>query len=457
MDDRVVRFVAGLRGAGVRISIAESEDALRAARLVDATRRPEFETALRTTLIKEHHDEAIFARLFSMYFGVGAPPLLSASAQFTPEQIELILAAMRSIGMADAQWLQRLFHGETPMAAQLESAAIRAGLAGTRAWRDLPWLLRQTRRQAGLARLQEHIDALLQQLAQAGIPDDLLHDLQILLQTNAEALLEHVNRYVGAELAARLSEMRRRQPLERELLDVPFRDLSRDEMEELQAHVLRLAARLRTRAALRQKRGRGRTFDAKATLRANVRYGGVPFDVIRKRRRRKPKITILCDISTSMRPVVYFLLLLVYQIQDQIGRTRSFAYIDRMMEISDDFLELRPDVAIATVLERMPAGHYNTDFGRSLEQFASQYADAVDGRTTLIVCGDGRNNFNASRSDLLKMLTSRARTLVWFNPEPPTHWGSGDSDMHEYIPVIDSCHQVSNLRQLGQAVDRILT
>jgi hypothetical protein len=382
--------------------------------------------------------------------------MISASSQFTRQQIDLIRAAMRAINVLDTEWLQLLLHGEAPTASQLESAAHRAGLAGTRAWRDLPWLLRQTRRQLGLARLLEHIDAILQQLEMAGIPDDLLHDLRVHLQTNAEALLEHVNRFVGAELAERLAEMRRRQPQERELLDVPFRDLTRDEMDQLRAHVLRLAARLRTRAALRQKRGKGRTFDAKATLRANVRFGGVPFDVIRKRRRRKPKITILCDISTSMRPVVYFLLLLVYQVQDQIGRTRSFAYIDRVMEISDDFIELRPEVAVASVLERMPAGHYNTDFGRSLEQFTSEYADAVDGRTTLIVCGDGRNNFNASRSDLLQMLTRRARTLMWFNPEPPTHWGSGDSDMHEYIPVIDGVHQVSNLRQLGQAVDRLL-
>jgi uncharacterized protein with von Willebrand factor type A (vWA) domain len=57
---------------------------------------------------------------------------------------------------------------------------------------------------------------------------------------------------------------------------------------------------------------------------------------------------------------------------------------------------------------------------------------------------------------VLHFLTRRARSLLWFNPEPPSHWGSGNSDMREYIPVIDGVHQVSNLRQLGQAVDRLL-
>jgi len=456
MDDRIVRFVAGLRGAGVRVSIAESEDALRAARLMGFSHRSAFESALRTTLIKEHHDELVFARLFPMYFGAGTPPTLPASSLLTAEQHQLLLSALRSFNLPDADWLRWLLDGEAPTASRLESAVLRAGLAGIRAWRDFPWLLRQTILQLGLVRLQEHIDALMLQLAEAGLEDDVLHDLRLLLQANADALLEQVKRYVGAELAERLSDIRRQRPVEGELLDVPFRDLTRDETEELRAHVHRLAARLRTRASLRQKRGKGRTFDAKATLRTNVRHGGVPFDLIRKRRRRKPKITILCDISTSMRPVVYFLLLLLYQVQDQIARTRSFAYIDRIMEISADFSRHRPEVAVASVLERMPASHYNTDFGRSLEQFSSRFPDAVDGRTTLIVCGDGRNNYSASRSDLLQTLARRARTLVWFNPEPFTHWGSGDSDMGEYVRVVDSVHQVSNLRQLGRAVDRLL-
>jgi uncharacterized protein with von Willebrand factor type A (vWA) domain len=456
MDDRIVQFIAGLRGAGVRISIAESEDALLAAQLVDATNRQGFETALRTTLIKEHHDEATFARLFPMFFGVGAPPLLPASAHLSPDQFELLRDALQSLGLMDEDWLQLLLSGESPQAMQLESALQRAGLAGARAWRDLQWLLRQTTREMGLARLMHHIEALLDQLAQAGIADDLLRDMRTLLHANAEALLEQVSRFVGAGLAQRLSEIGLQEPQEADLLDVPFRELSQHETRQLRVLVERLAAKLRTRAALRQKRGKGRAFDAKATLRANVRYGGVPFDVIRKRRRRKPKITILCDISTSMRPVVYFLLLLVYQVQDQIGRTRSFAYIDRIMEISDDFSEHRPEVAVSEVLDRIHPGHYNTDFGRSLEQFTSEHLDAVDERTTLIICGDGRNNFNPSRSDLLQMLTRRARTMVWFNPEPPTHWGSGDSDMQEYIPVIDRVFQVSNLRQLGEALDRLL-
>jgi hypothetical protein len=35
-------------------------------------------------------------------------------------------------------------------------------------------------------------------------------------------------------------------------------------------------------------------------------------------------------------------------------------------------------------------------------------------------------------------------------------WGTDDSDMLRYLPLMDAVFQVSNLRQLSQAVDRLL-
>ena len=62
-------------------------------------------------------------------------------------------------------------------------------------------------------------------------------------------------------------------------MDRPFGSLSQSEMDVLREQVRRLAARLRSRAALRQKRGKQGKLDAKSTMRANLRYGGVPFEL----------------------------------------------------------------------------------------------------------------------------------------------------------------------------------
>ncbi|MFN5934152.1 MAG: CoxE, partial [Roseiflexaceae bacterium] len=74
MDERLVAFVRALRGRDVRISLAESIDALRALELGGVADKQVVQAALRATLVKDAHDMAVFDELFAQYFGVDAPP-----------------------------------------------------------------------------------------------------------------------------------------------------------------------------------------------------------------------------------------------------------------------------------------------------------------------------------------------------------------------------------------------
>jgi len=455
VDERLVQFIAGLRGAGVRVSLAESQDAALGTRLMGAADRSVFMSALRTTLIKQKADRPIFDKLFPMYFSTGSPPMLQASDALSPDEIELLRAALRRLSGELQELLSRLLEAEPLTDEELRQATLRAGLEGARRPSDGVWLTQQTLRELSLSDLMERVEELLKQLAEIGLDQGALQELRKLLRSNAQVLASQVGRFVAASLAERLREHPRRRMAPEALLDRPFHSLRASESEELRRQVARLAAKLRTRASLRQKRGKGRRIDAKSTLRANVRYGGVPFEIIHRERRLKAKFTILCDVSTSMRPVVGFLLLLVYHLQDQVARTRSFAYIDHIEEISPAFAGERPERAVAEVLEGIPPGHYNTDLGQSLDQFVHRHLDCVDRRTTVILCGDARNNYNPSRTDLVARLRRRARRLVWFNPEPPALWGSDDSDMPLYAPLVDCVYAVATLRQLTEAVDQL--
>ena len=101
-------------------------------------------------------------------------------------------------------------------------------------------------------------------------------------------------------------------------------------------------------------------------------------------------------------------------------------------------------------------GYYATDLGNSLNTFFKKYSEAVNSRSTVIILGDGRNNYNSPRIDLVKKMEDRAKRLIWFNPETRQQWGSGDSDMLEYEPICDMVYQVRNLAQLSAAVDELL-
>jgi uncharacterized protein len=455
MDERIVRFVSALRSSGVRVSLAESQDSLAAVEKLGVSQRDIFKAGLKTTLIKEHRSEPIFERLFPIFFNGSQGAITPVADVLSASEMQELMDALSGLAQQMESLLGELLQGRGPASEEVRQAMQEAGLDKTRSMGDFQRLLRKTKRRLGLEKLLQQIHQLLEQLADQGLDPGALQELETLMLQNLSVLREQIGQQVGLAIADHLSRQQERKPAENNLLDQPFSAMRGRDFQRLGEEVARIAARLRTRAALRQKRGKGSALDVKGTLRANIRNQGIPFEIVHKVRRKKPRFTILCDVSTSMRPVVSFLLTLVYQLHDRVSRTRSFAFINQIQEISGEFATAKPENAISTVLRNIPAGHYNTDLGYSLDQFSTQYLESVDFRTTLIICGDGRNNHNNPRLDLIDALHRRSRKLVWFNPESPNAWGSGDSDMLAYSSLVDQVYQVANLRQLSHAVDQL--
>ena len=283
-----------------------------------------------------------------------------------------------------------------------------------------------------------------------------LDQLQQLIQANQKALQEQVSRFAGQKIAENMSEREPDTVNLDELMNRPFRSLSDQDMDVLRKEVRRLANRLRSRIALRQKRAKTGQLDAKATIRANLKHGGVPMEIKHRSHRLKPKLVVICDISTSMRYCSELMLSLVYALQDFVTKTHAFAFIDHIEYISPDFAGKEANEAIAAVLERMPPGYYSTDLGYALDDFARHYLDTVDQRTTFILVGDGRNNYNNPRLDIFEQLARRSRRMIWINPEAPMLWGSGDSDMLQYAPLCSTVVMAATLGELTEAVNQLL-
>ena len=455
MDDRIIDFIAALRAMGVRISLAESQDAMRAVEHMGVMNREAFRIALKTTLVKESADGPIFDRLFPLFFSSETPPMMNGLGGLSPEEQEMLREALRQMAREIARRMRQLMEGRGLSREELEQLGQQAGLPNARSPYQQPWITRRMLQQMGWNSLEEALKELLELLAAMGMGQESMDQLSEAVGQNADAMREQVERFVGAGIARNMAEEYQRRPPIHDLMNRPLQSLSEEEAEELRKQVRRLAAHLRSRAALRQKRGKKGQLDAKATLRASLKYGSVPMEIKHKRRHLKPKLCLICDVSTSMRAIVEFMLRLMYELNDQIAKARSFAFIDDITEISHDFAENPPDVAVYQVMERLHPGYYNTDLGYSLAHFVKDYLDAIDRRTTVIVLGDGRNNFNDPRLDALDAIKRRARKVLWFNPEFRGQWGTGDSDMLLYAPLCDAVHTVSTLAQLADAVDHL--
>ncbi len=455
MDDRIIEFIAALRAMGVRVSLAESQDAMRAVEQMGVIDRRAFRVSLKATLIKEASDGPIFERLFPLFFSAETPPMMDGLGGLSPEEQEMLREALRQMAAEIARRLRQLMEGRGLSREELEQLGRQAGLPNSRSPSQQPWITRRMLQQMGWNNLAEALRELMDMLAAMGMSPQAREQLADSIGENREAIEDQINRFVGAGIVRNMTEEYQRRPPIDDLMHRPLQSLNEREADELRNQVRRLAARLRSRAALRQKRGKQGQLDAKATLRANLKYGSVPIEIRHKHRHLKPKLCLIVDLSTSVRPVVEFMLRLTYELSDQIAKARSFAFIDDIHEISQDFAEHPPDLAIPAVMERHSPGYYNTDLGCSLAHFTQEFLDAVDRRTTVIILGDGRNNYNDPRLDAFETIKRRARKLMWFNPEFRVQWGSDDSDMLVYAPLCDAVHTVSTLAQLADAVDHL--
>ncbi|VAW35648.1 hypothetical protein MNBD_CHLOROFLEXI01-5395 [hydrothermal vent metagenome] len=456
MDKRIVEFIRGLRAAGVRVSLAESVDAMNAIETLGIVNKDVFRSSLRTTLVKESDDFAAFEELFPLYFGSGGPPLQNALEDLSEDEQQMLQAALSALSGRMQNLLDWLSSGDGPSKEELEELAKRSGMEWANNPQEGQWVTRRMLQQMGFTHLEEQMQQLYEKLQEMGMSQEAIEKLMGVVEANREALAEQVAQQVGQ----RIAEQRANRPDDlhgSDLMHKPLQSLTEEDANQLRKEVQRLVTQMRSRAALRRKRGNKGKFDAKGTIRANQRYGGVPVELKFKKKKLKPSLVLICDVSTSMRAVAEFMLRLTYELQDQVARARSFAFNSDMDEISVTLSGSRAADAVTKVLYNIPPGYYATDLGNSLNSFFKHWLDSVDGRTTVVILGDGRNNYNSPRIDLMKELQRRAKRLVWLTPESQRQWGSGDSDMLEYYPVCDTVSVVRNLAQLAAAVDRLLT
>src|SRR5688572_14456698 len=362
---------------------------------------------------------------------------------------------MRQFAEQLRQRMQRLMNGEPLTKSELEALGKLVGLNQADNLNYQNWMAQRMMRALAFPEVREAMKELMEQLAQMGMSRDRVEEMRNIIQQNLQGMQEQINQFAGQRIAENLSEKPRGENIDN-LMNRPFQALSDADKKLLQREVKRLASALRTRIALRQKRMKSGQLDPKATIRANLKYHGVPVEIKHKDRVKKPKIVVICDVSTSMRFCSELMLSFLFALQGQVRKTHAFAFIDHLESISEDFSGANADEAIQSVLWRMPSGHYNTDLGWALNDFQNEYMDTLNSGTTLLIVGDGRNNYYDPHLEIFSLMSRRASRTIWLNPEPPTLW-HGDSDMPKYAPLCNNVLKVSNLKELASAVDELMT
>lgn len=457
MEEEIIKFISALRSAGVRISLAESEDAFKAVDKLGVKNRDIFRLSLKTTLVKQARDLAIFDNIFSMYFeSLEQASMLNLEGELTADEMEILDRVLHQLSDRTRRMIERLLGGAELTPEELKRLAKFVGLTQVDDLRYQEWIIERMKKVLRFQQVREALEGLVEILVEHGFDEERAGQLGLSILQNQEALEDQLRRLVGQRIIENMNDYPPVTNMDR-LLSLPFESLTEHDKEILRREVKRMAVALRTRIALRQKRAKTGQLDAKATIRANLKHGSIPFTIRHRERSQKPRLVVFCDISTSMRYCSELMLSLLYELQDQISKTYAFVFIDHLEYITPDFVGKNAPEAVSHVLDKMPSGYYNTDFGYSLENFESDYLDIIDQRTTILVVGDGRNNYNDPRIDLFKTIARRSHRVIWLTPESAIHWGTGDSDMYAYASECDTIMNAGTVGELSLAVDKLLT
>ncbi|MDY6869024.1 MAG: VWA domain-containing protein [Actinomycetota bacterium] len=241
--------------------------------------------------------------------------------------------------------------------------------------------------------------------------------------------------------------------------NVEFLRASGEQLRQMRRVVVPLARTLATRLAARRRRARAGEIDMRKTLRKSMSTGGMPIDVVLKKPHpARPELVVLCDVSGSVAGFSSFTLMLVHALRQQFSRVRVFAFIDTTDEVTELF---GPDADLAVAVQRITreAGVYtrdgHSDYGNAFVSFLHKYPTALSPRSSLLVLGDGRNNYRNPETELLARMVNASRHAHWLNPEPKHLWGSGDSATPRYEDII-TMHECRSAKQLAAVIDQLL-
>ncbi len=485
MERALTGFVRALRAAGAEASPGETIDAARALSLIGYADRELMKAALATSLAKSEAELLIYERVFEQYFaapaeaaatssqaGSAAPTAAGDAAAPTAAGDA---AAPARTGQADVDALLALAAGgDTQRGGQAGNSALRlalsraaqqVGVDDIRFQSQTSYFSRRMLEVLGIAGLEA---LLLRRLGQA-------EQVQRQGQLESATELAHLQAEIDALQAAR-TELQRQaaahvqqryaifgQPAtEAFMTDVVVTRrfnqqgrLAPADMQRMSTAVQHMAKRLAVKHSRRLRIRQHGQLDMRRTLRANAGHDGVPFHLrFQYKRRDKPRIVVLCDVSGSVAPTVRFLLLFLYALQGLVSDLRSFAFSNHLRDVGAPLEGLPFEAAMQQIIDEVGGG--STDYGQALVDLHQRHWSCIDRRTTVLILGDGRSNYANPQLHVFAELAQRAKRVVWLCTEPPGRWGSGDSCMLQYRPLCSHVSYCANALDLERVIDEAL-
>ena len=484
MDRTLTHFIAALRNAEVRISPAETLDAMNALELVGYRDRDFLKDSLSLVLPKTADEKETFDTTFDQFFSfedVSAQAATLAEAgegfggdgeggdgegegaggmgtgkggkgrkkgKFEAEAEEEDLGPGEMTEPRSELGRALMHESSVDLAVRMAAAAKDAKLEDIQVFTQKGLYTRKIMDAMGLAELMREIGDLRQS---PRVPERRLGQE---LNKRRDWLRELVRDYVERQFLLHADASGRR--LREELLQkVKLSNVEHRNFRLVQEIVYRMAKKLVALHSRRRKVFKRGQLHVPRTLRHNMSYDGAIFDLHWKSVKvDRPRVFAICDVSGSVASYARFMLMFLYSLEEVMPKVRSFAFSSDLAEVTDLFERNKIEDAIAKTLRDYSGG--STDYGQAFADFRKLCMDDVDNRTTIVILGDARNNYGDPRTDILKEMYDRSKRVIWLNPESRSTWTTGDAEMRKYTAYVHQAEECNSLVHLNRVVGNLL-
>jgi hypothetical protein len=445
VENNIIKFIQILRNLGIRISLAESIEVMKALKLMDIINKEEIRITLRSLLVKTNYEKEIFDKAFESFF-------VDMEEKIQQQQ-------MRKKEIAQKEEAKR--EAEEDLKFEKESIVDDD--------KDEEVQLNFSDEQKEIyTQLDPEIKEKIKEYIENSFPDHLSHSPQ------AQPILE---RMISGTLSYWKSQFKNKesqdpvqskmtgdlemdvvieqvvsslQEEDSSLLTQDMKDIPQEEIPKVTMIVKKLAHRLATKISRRFQRNKkiGK-IDIRRTIRENIKYGGVMLDLkYQSKKVQKPEFLLICDVSDSMARYAIFVLQFIYGILSAVKNIESFIFSEDLERVSDYFETGDTfEETMAKVITKSEQWGKTTDFNQALKSFQTEYIDLLNPETIVFIMSDTKTLDVEEAALNLEKIKDKVKNVVWLNTLPKSEWdGLNSVQVFKELTIMVECYTIEHLR-----------
>lgn len=455
-ENHLVRFFHILRHMGVRISSAETIDALQGLLYADLMDREMVKTTLKATVCKDRESQRIFDQAFESFFVPDEEKFqrlrqyqadkAAKAAELEQAEAELVFQTAEpgegedgpleiKVDLSDEQ---KDTYTQLP---EEEKKKIRDFLQSYREGNEVndPYDLLSTVVRSQLNFWKRRLEQMEEE--KAAKKKERFLKPQYTGDDEFDEILEHIVENIMDDQSFLYEDMR---------------NIAEEDLPKVALLIQKLAKKLATRISRRYSQSqKRRRVDLRRTIRHNIRFGGTMLTLKYKTKKiSKPKLLLICDVSGSMARYATFVLQFIYGLASVTERIESFIFAEQAERITPYFTGHKAfGKVMPQVINASQVWGKGTNLGVSLGQAWQQYPGVFTADTVVIVLSDAKTVALDRAEAYLAKVARKVKDIIWLNTLPKKDWADQPQALRlmRYCRMYE-CYTLAHLERVMRLV-----